>query len=261
MRKVTFLAIASTVLATAPALAQSRYDQTTSQYNYNQAPFSASSPRQSGQSASQYGAGQYGQTTSPMSRSGGQSSQYDTSQSYSQSQQTSAAQTGDIATERDVVSAVQQRLQQQGYQVGSTNGQINSETRNSVLNYQSRHGLRPTGQIDLSTLASMGIGVNVASIGRTGAQAAQSGGATSLGQTAQGSVITVEPQTAQTPTVDRFPMQGRDSASGIPGTEDLRDQGKNPETYRSGARYPTENPPGVLDPQEVAPSQRYTTTP
>lgn len=229
MKTLASLAITATVLAATPALAQSRYDQN----QYNRSPYSQS--------------------------------QYDQSQySQSRAQQTGSAQTAEAGVERDVVAAVQQRLQQQGYQAGNSSGQITSDTRNSILNYQARNGLRPTGEIDLATLASMGIGVNVAGVTpTTGAQAAQRGGATSLGETAQGSIITVEPQTAAVPQpeVDRFPHQGRNTASGVPGTENLRDEGRNPETFRQGQRYSTENQPGILEPQEVSPSQRYTTTP
>ncbi len=59
---------------------------------------------------------------------------------------------------RDVVSAVEQRLQQLGYNV-SPDGQYDANLRNNVLLFQSDHGLRPTGDVDLSTIGALGINV------------------------------------------------------------------------------------------------------
>lgn len=59
---------------------------------------------------------------------------------------------------RDVVFTVEQRLQQRGYAV-SPDGRFDADLRNSVLLFQSDSGLRPTGTIDLSTLAALGIDV------------------------------------------------------------------------------------------------------
>lgn len=70
-----------------------------------------------------------------------------------------AAQTVDPgASMQDVVSAVEQRLQQLGYAV-TPDGQFDADLRNSVLLFQSDSGLRPTGTVDLSTLAQLGIDV------------------------------------------------------------------------------------------------------
>lgn len=69
------------------------------------------------------------------------------------------AQTLDPATSmQDVVFAVEQRLQQLGYNV-TPDGQFDADLRNSVLLFQSDSGLRPTGTVDLSTLAMLGIDV------------------------------------------------------------------------------------------------------
>lgn len=59
----------------------------------------------------------------------------------------------------DVVMAVEQRLQDLGYSV-SPDGQFDADLRNSVLLYQSDYGLRPTGNVDLETIASLGIDVD-----------------------------------------------------------------------------------------------------
>jgi peptidoglycan hydrolase-like protein with peptidoglycan-binding domain len=68
-------------------------------------------------------------------------------------------QQSDLEPVRDVLVATQQRLQQMGY-TGEVTGHFNAQTRNNIIAYQADHGLRPTGNIDLETLASMGIDVN-----------------------------------------------------------------------------------------------------
>lgn len=60
---------------------------------------------------------------------------------------------------QDVVLTVEQRLRQRGYDV-TPDGQFDADLRNSVLLFQSDSGLRPTGTIDLSTLAALGIDVS-----------------------------------------------------------------------------------------------------
>jgi peptidoglycan hydrolase-like protein with peptidoglycan-binding domain len=64
---------------------------------------------------------------------------------------------------RNVLATAQQRLQQQGYHVSPT-GHFDAATANAAELYQSNHGLRPTGQIDLPTLASLGIDVNAGGV-------------------------------------------------------------------------------------------------
>lgn len=69
---------------------------------------------------------------------------------------------------REVVSAVEQRLSQLGYSV-TPDGQYDAELRNNVLVFQSDHGLRPTGNVDLATIGALGI--NVQPVGTTTAMA------------------------------------------------------------------------------------------
>lgn len=66
-----------------------------------------------------------------------------------------------LAQEQDVLTVVQQELGQRGYNVTAT-GQFDAATRNGVLRFQSDTGLRPTGNVDLSTLAALGINVDPA---------------------------------------------------------------------------------------------------
>jgi hypothetical protein len=67
-------------------------------------------------------------------------------------------QQAELAPVRDVLTAVQQKLQQLGYDE-QPSGHFNAQTRNNVLRFQSEHGLRPTGAIDLSTIAKLGIDI------------------------------------------------------------------------------------------------------
>lgn len=59
---------------------------------------------------------------------------------------------------RDVVVAVEKRLSQLGYNVDQS-GEYNASLRNNVLRFQSDTGLRPTGDVDLSTIGALGINV------------------------------------------------------------------------------------------------------
>ncbi|WP_142848514.1 peptidoglycan-binding protein [Telmatospirillum sp. J64-1] len=67
-------------------------------------------------------------------------------------------QEGSVGLDREVVAMVEERLQQRGHNV-PVNGVLDDQTRNAVLNFQSNEGLRPTGQVDLSTLDALGIQV------------------------------------------------------------------------------------------------------
>jgi peptidoglycan hydrolase-like protein with peptidoglycan-binding domain len=69
---------------------------------------------------------------------------------------------------REVVSAVEQRLSQLGYNV-TPDGQYDADLRNNVLLFQSDHGLRPTGNVDLATIGALGI--NIQPVGTTTAMA------------------------------------------------------------------------------------------
>lgn len=59
---------------------------------------------------------------------------------------------------RDVVTAVQQRLGELGYSQ-NVDGEYTAQLRNNVLRFQSNTGLRPTGDVDLSTIGALGINV------------------------------------------------------------------------------------------------------
>ena len=62
---------------------------------------------------------------------------------------------------RSTLATAQQRLQQQGYAVQPT-GHYDAATRNAVTAYQADHGIEPTGDVTLTTLASLGIGIEPA---------------------------------------------------------------------------------------------------
>ncbi len=63
---------------------------------------------------------------------------------------------GDYVSNSDVVLAVKERLSQLGYNV-TPDGNFDAELRNNVLLFQSKNGLRPTGNVDLSTIDTLGI--------------------------------------------------------------------------------------------------------
>lgn len=78
-----------------------------------------------------------------------------------------AAQTSrEYVPNRDVVSAVQQRLSQLGYS-SSVTGNYDAQLRNNVLRFQSDTGLRPTGEVDLSTIGALGINVEPVGVAPT----------------------------------------------------------------------------------------------
>ncbi|MBC7905914.1 MAG: peptidoglycan-binding protein [Rhodospirillaceae bacterium] len=58
----------------------------------------------------------------------------------------------------DVVMAVEQRLDQLGYEI-QPDGEYDAALRNNVLRFQSDNGLRPTGNVDLATIGALGINV------------------------------------------------------------------------------------------------------
>ena len=66
---------------------------------------------------------------------------------------------GQLAQERNVLTAAQRRLQQLGYHTAPS-GKWNADTSNAVELFQSDHGLRPTGEVDLQTLAALGVDVS-----------------------------------------------------------------------------------------------------
>lgn len=70
-------------------------------------------------------------------------------------------QQAELAPVSDVVVAVEQRLNQIGYPT-DTDGRFDANLRNSVMLFQSDNGLRPTGEVDLSTIAALGVNVDPA---------------------------------------------------------------------------------------------------
>lgn len=100
-----------------------------------------------------------------------------------------------LAPIRDVLASSQQRLQDLGYHVSPT-GHYDSDTRNAVALFQSDHGLRPTGEVDLSTIAALGL--DIAPAGTSTAMVAPEPGQ----QTAMATAPAVE--TEQLAEVRRF---------------------------------------------------------
>lgn len=91
---------------------------------------------------------------------------------------------------QDVVMEVKQRLSELGYAV-TPDANYDANLRNNVLLFQSDNGLRPTGNVDLSTINELGI--NLEPAGVTTAMAPPP--------------VTAPPQqTAQAPSYD-FPLE------------------------------------------------------
>jgi len=57
--------------------------------------------------------------------------------------------------------ATQERLAQQGYHRGETDGALSPEMHKAVKRYQITNGLRATGYLDTPTLVVMGLGNSV----------------------------------------------------------------------------------------------------
>lgn len=58
----------------------------------------------------------------------------------------------------NVLADAQRRLDQLGYSARPT-GQLDDQTRQATIRFQSDHGLRQTGELDLTTLAMLGVPV------------------------------------------------------------------------------------------------------
>ena len=56
-----------------------------------------------------------------------------------------------------IVAAAQERLSQEGYYRGETDGVLSPEMQKAVKRYQITNGLRATGYLDSDTLAVMGL--------------------------------------------------------------------------------------------------------
>lgn len=143
-------------------------------------------------------------------------------------------QQAELAPVQDVVVAVEQRLSELGYNV-NPDGQFDADLRNSVMRFQSDTGLRPTGNVDLSTLAALGINVDAGS------------GSVAMAPPAQtGTVVVIEEQTAgivddgsadfpmfrdehmSAPTADIEDTSNFEIVTGVPQPQALIEQGDIP---------------------------------
>lgn len=95
-----------------------------------------------------------------------------------QSQQQAAAERqaelGYPQIDQRVMASVQRQLNQVGYQVRA-DGVPDANTRNALLAYQTRTGLRPTGLADLGTIAALGVDLGVQNVGQPMVATAQGG--------------------------------------------------------------------------------------
>jgi peptidoglycan hydrolase-like protein with peptidoglycan-binding domain len=56
-----------------------------------------------------------------------------------------------------IVATAQERLAREGYYRGEIDGILGHETRRAVMRYQSDHGLRVTGRLNMDTLRALGL--------------------------------------------------------------------------------------------------------
>jgi|GEM_PF-4401972 Putative peptidoglycan binding domain. len=63
---------------------------------------------------------------------------------------------GESVDNHAVILRVEERLEALGYPV-TRDGEYDANLRNNLMRYQSEHGLRPTGDVDLSTIGALGI--------------------------------------------------------------------------------------------------------
>ena len=63
-----------------------------------------------------------------------------------------------LAGQRSTLATAQQRLQQLGYHTKPT-GHYDAATRNAVTAFQADHGIEPSGDVTLTTLAALGIAI------------------------------------------------------------------------------------------------------
>lgn len=71
-------------------------------------------------------------------------------------QQTGAA-GAEQAFSQDLLREVQSQLQEQGYEVGQVDGIWGDQTRQALMQFQQDKGLQSSGQIDLQTIAELGV--------------------------------------------------------------------------------------------------------
>ena len=75
-------------------------------------------------------------------------------QSHSQQQSANQSQS---SQNQQHVREVQQKLNQEGHDVGSIDGQFGPKTQAALRSFQQEEGLQPSGQIDQQTLEKLGI--------------------------------------------------------------------------------------------------------
>jgi peptidoglycan hydrolase-like protein with peptidoglycan-binding domain len=107
--------------------------------------------------------------------SGAQSSQTEQSSSREQSASTQQSQSP------EVVKQVQQKLSENGQDVGQPDGQMGPKTQAALKEFQQQKGLQATGQIDQQTLAALEIDQSGSASSATGGTASPSQGAGSAG--------------------------------------------------------------------------------
>jgi len=90
------------------------------------------------------------------------------------SQQQSSSQSQSSQNQQHV-REVQQKLMQEGHDVGSIDGQFGPKTEAALRSYQQEEGLQATGQIDEQTLQKLGIASSSQSSGSTGSSSMGSG--------------------------------------------------------------------------------------
>lgn len=83
----------------------------------------------------------------------------------------SRSETVPLQVKDEKVAAMQQRLDDQGYDAGAVDGLWGPNTAAALRRYQAKSGLQQTGQLDLKTLAALGITGTAAAAPITQAQA------------------------------------------------------------------------------------------
>ena len=90
---------------------------------------------------------------------------------------------GTLALTPEMVTQVQEQLQQEGYAVGAIDGMWGPRTQQGVLEFQQAEGLEATGQLNEETLAALGIPADAAATG--GTASGTSGAAAGSGDTSE----------------------------------------------------------------------------
>lgn len=101
----------------------------------------------------------------------GQGAQGSTRQSASQQQKQSP----------ELVKQVQQKLSENGQDVGQPDGKMGPKTQAALKEYQKEQGIEPTGQLDQKTLAALKIGQSGSSATGGSASPSKGGGASGSG--------------------------------------------------------------------------------